>query len=171
MRGPALIAVSLLAACGAAPENKAAPAAAAPAPAPGQWELTAEVTRFAKSDQGTPRINTPVGTRTTENVCVGAGDRLASELFSGGGYRCTYPTYYVRNGRLNLTLNCRRDGLTGDIPMNVTGTFEANGIEYTRNLRTSLISDGDVEIDARVTGRRTGDCTPQAPAAGGDKAG
>jgi hypothetical protein len=167
MRSPALIAVSLLAACGAAPENKTAPVAAAPAP--GQWELTAEVTRFAKSDQGTPRINTPVGTRATESVCVGPGDQVSSTLFSGAAYTCTYPTYYVRNGRVNMTLNCRREGLSGDIPMNVNGTFEANSIAYTRNLRTSLATDGDVEVDARVTGRRTGDCTPQAPAAGRNK--
>ena len=70
MRVLALIPLMFVAACGgAAPENKAGPTAAAPAP--GQWELTAEVTRFTKADQGAPLINTPVGTRTTENVCVG----------------------------------------------------------------------------------------------------
>lgn len=160
MRGPALIAVLLLAACGEAPaENKAGPTAAAPAP--GQWELTAEVTRFTKADQGAPLINTPVGTRTTENVCVGAGDQLPSALFSGAGYTCTYPAYYVRSGRLNVTLNCRREGLSGNIPLIVEGSFQANSIEYTRNLRTALVTDGDVEIASRVTGRRTGECRPE----------
>ena len=161
MRRLASIAVLLLAACGEAPaENKAAPAAAAPAP--GQWELSGEVTRFTRADQGAPRINTPVGTRTTENVCVGPGGRLPSAMFAGAGFTCTYPDYYVRGGRVNVTLHCRREGLSGDIPMTVNGSFQADSIEYTRNLRTSLVSDGDVEINTRVTGRRTGDCTPAA---------
>lgn len=164
MRSLASIAVLLLAACGETPaENKAAPAAAAPAP--GQWELIGEVTRFTKADQGAPRINTPVGTRTTENVCVGPGDQLPTAMFAGAGFTCTYPNYYVRGGRVNVTLHCRREGLSGDIPMTVNGSFQADSIEYTRNLRTSLVSDGDVEINTRVTGRRTGDCTP-APAEG-----
>jgi hypothetical protein len=168
MRALALIPVLLVAACGEAPaENKAAPAAAAPSP--GQWELTTEVTRFTKADQGTPRIDTPAGTRTTARVCVGPGDQLPSAFFAGENFTCTYPTYYVRGGRINLTLNCRREGLSGDIPMTVNGTFTGDSAEYTRNTRTVLVSDGDVEIDARVAARRTGDCTPAAASEGAPK--
>jgi hypothetical protein len=170
MRGLAVIAVLLLAACGETPiENKAGPAAAAPSP--GQWELATEVTRFRKADQGAPRINTPAGTRTTENVCVGPGAELPSAIFSGPHFTCTYPAYYVRGGRINVTLHCSRPGLQGVVPMTVNGTFQADSIEYSRNLRTALASDGDVEIDTRVTGRRTGACTPQAPAGGAHKGG
>lgn len=171
MRALALIAVlsmpALVAACGEAPaENKAAPAAAALAT--GQWELTTEVTRFHQADNGTPKINTPQGTRTTASVCVGAGEQAPAEFFAGPDFTCTYPTYYARNGRINTTLNCRREGLSGDIPMTISGSFTADSVDYTRNTRSVLTSDGDVEIDARVTGRRTGDCTP-APAGGGNE--
>jgi hypothetical protein len=50
--------------------------------------------------------------------------------------------------------------------MTVDGTFEADGIRLHRNLRTVLTTDGDVEIDADITGHRTGPCTPSAAGEG-----
>jgi hypothetical protein len=165
MRALALLPLLFVASCGGgAAENKAAPAAAAPSP--GQWELTSEVTLFRKADQGTARINTPAGTRATQSLCVAAGGQLPTEMFSGDGFTCSYATYYVRNGRANVTVNCRREGLTGDIPMTVEGTFTADSISLHRNLRTFLTGDGDVEINADVTGRRTGACTPATASEG-----
>jgi len=162
MRAPALIAFVFVAGCGGAPtENKVERAAAL---APGQWELTSEVTTFRQADRGRPSIDTPVGTRATASLCVGPGSELPTAFFAGEGYRCAYGTgtYYVRNGRMNVTLTCTREGLTGNITMSADGTFQANSAEFRRNLRTILVSDGDVEIESRVTGRRTGDCTPDA---------
>jgi hypothetical protein len=65
---------------------------------------------------------------------------------------------------VNLTLNCSRPGLQGDIPMTIDGTFQADSVDFHRNLRSALSTDGDVEIDAHVTGRHTGACTPAAAA-------
>jgi hypothetical protein len=159
MRALALLPLLFVASCGdGAAENKAAPVAAAPSP--GQWELTSQVTRFRKADQGAARIDTPVGTRATQSLCVAAGGQLPTEMFSGDGFTCSYGTYYVRNGHAGVTVNCHREGLTGDIPMTIDGTFEADRINLHRNLRTVLTTDGDVEIDADVTGHRTGACTP-----------
>ena len=167
MRALALLPLLLAASCGEdSSENQAAPAAAAPSP--GQWELTSQVTRFLKTDQGNPRINTPVGTRATQSVCIAPGARLPTELFSGDGFTCSYNMYYVRGGRANVTLNCRAERLTGDIPMTVNGTFEADRISLHRSLRTILTTDGDVQIDADINGRRTGACTPAPAGAAGN---
>src|SRR5688500_15796007 len=85
----------IVAACGSGgTENKTATRAAPLAE--GQWELTSEVTAFNKADQGTPQIDTPVGTRATESVCLGAG-RPPPELFAGQGYDCSYDSFYARN--------------------------------------------------------------------------
>jgi hypothetical protein len=159
MRALVLVPLLVVAACGDGPaQNKSAEGERAAAPQPGQWELVSEVTGFEKADRGPPRINTPTGTRTTQNLCVGAGAQLPTAFFSGDNFDCSYGTYYVRGGRINLTLNCRRAGLAGPIPMTINGTFEAGRAEFTRNLRTILSGEGDVTIDARVTARRTGDC-------------
>lgn len=136
--------------------------AAAATIAAGMWELTSEVTAVDPLDQGRPRIDTPVGTRATASVCVGSG-RPPTELFSGDGYRCSFDNYYVHNGRMNVTVRCRRDGLPGSISMLADGRFDAETIEYQRELSTALSGEGDVRIVSRVTGRRTGEC-----AAGGE---
>jgi hypothetical protein len=159
MRALAVIPFILAAAaCGETPaENKAPPAAAAQLPA-GLWELTSEVTSLAKVDTEAPRLNTPAGTRATNSVCVRDGHQLPSAFFAGEGYRCTYGTYYARNGRLNVTLSCRRDGLEGGLTMSAEGTYQGDTAEFRRNLRTNLTTEGDAVIDSRVTARRTGDC-------------
>lgn len=164
MRALAVIPFILVASCGeTAAENKAAPAAATP-PTAGQWEITSEVTSLAKVDTEAPRINTPAGTRATNSVCVRDGHQMPSAFFAGEGYRCTYGTYYARNGRLNVTLSCRRDGLQGGLTMSAEGTYQGDTAEYRRNLRTNLTTEGDAVIDYRVTARRTGDCPAGAAA-------
>jgi hypothetical protein len=172
MRAFAVFPLLLAAACGDGPvQNEAAQDERAGAPQPGQWELASEVTGFERADRGAPQINTPVGTRATANLCVGEGAQLPTAFFSGEGFNCDYGTYYVRNGRINLTLNCRREGLSGPIPMTVNGSFEAGQAEFTRNARTILVGEGDVEIAARVRARRTGDCTAGAPAGNASRGG
>ena len=153
----------VVASCGGTPaENKTS---AAPAQLnPGQWELASEVTALTKVDTEAPRINTPAGTRATNSVCVQQGHQVPSAFFAGEGYRCTYGTYYARNGRLNVTLSCRKEGLAGDITMAAEGTFEPDSATFTRNLRTNLTTEGDAVIDSRVTARRTGDCSPETAA-------
>jgi hypothetical protein len=167
VRALASILLLALASCGdGSAENKATVAAAL---SPGQWELSAQVTRFTRADQGAPRINTPVGTRTTQSVCVAAGGQLPTALFSGDDFTCSYDSYYVRNGNANATLTCQRHGLTGSIMVAADGSFGADRINLRRNVRTVLSTDGDVQIDADVTGRRTGPCTPAAPSGGANR--
>ncbi len=168
MRAIAFIPLLCLAACGGgeSQKNEAAPAAASNIAA-GQWELATEVTAFRAADAGAPKINTPVGTRATESVCIGEG-RPPAAFFAGDGYACTDGAYYVRNGRLNVTMACTRAGLDGSIEIMADGTFGADSTEFSRTTRTMLTSDGDAEITTRVTGRRTGACTPGGD--GGDNA-
>lgn len=158
MRASALIPLLLVAACGDTGDgtDKQAKTKAASLSA-GQWELASEVTAFSAVDQGPPRIDTPVGTRATETVCVGEG-RLPSVFLTGDGFRCSQDNYYVRNGRLNVTLRCTRDGLDGAIAIAADGRFEADSSEFTREIQTALAGEGDVQISQRVTARRTGDC-------------
>ena len=164
MRVAGLMALLLVAGCGGgggAEKNETAQKAAAPEP--GQWELATEVTSFRTADEGAPKIVATVGSRAAENLCLGAGDRLPAAFFAGEGYDCSYGTYYVRNGRLNVTLDCRREGLDGMIAVTAEGQSHGDSVEFTRGIRTALSTDGDVELETRVTGRRTGECP-----AGGD---
>jgi hypothetical protein len=166
MRWIACTTLLMVAACGGATEQNNAATKAATLVA-GQWELTSEVTAFNKADPGTPQIITTVGTRATESVCAPA-DRPPAELFGGPDYDCRYNNYYARNGRLNVTLMCGREGLQGNISVTASGDFETDSLDFERDVSTSLAGEGDVRITSRVTGRRTGDCTPEAPEGNGN---
>lgn len=155
----ALLAVPLLmiAACGGTETKENQTKSKATSLAPGQYEVSTEVTAFESLDEGTPAIDTPVGTRTTEMVCVGEG-QLPTEMLTGPGFDCRYDNYYMRNGRMNVTMRCTREGLSGATPMTVEGSFEAESFDYVRDMRTVLAGEGDVHVAARATGRRIGDC-------------
>jgi len=161
-----------LAACGGGGEEGNKTKARAQNLAPGQYEVTAEVTNFRKADEGTPKIEAEVGSRTTRSVCVTDGAQLPPELFIEEGYSCQAAgDAFARGGSINITYRCTRPDLSGAIGTNVSGTFEAESFEAQRTLSTQLSTDGDVVIASNLTGRRTGDCSaaPAGNSAGNSK--
>lgn len=147
-----------LAACGdsAAPEEKAAAAAAL---TPGLYQVTSEVTRFESTDEGTPAIDTPVGTRTEASICLDEENAARPDpaLFVGEEESCGWERFYMRNGRINSGLTCELEG-HGQVMRNVTGTFQAESFEATIDTNTYFPGDGDVRIGSTISGQRTGDC-------------
>jgi hypothetical protein len=133
----------------------------------GQWEMTSEVTKVTQRDQGKPTLPAAEGTKTTTSSCLAEADlkRPQPAFFVGEDMNCTSRDVYMSRGRANVTLACKREGLPGDIATVVNGTFTADSFEGTTTTETSLLGDGDVKIEAKLTGKRTGDC-PAAPADG-----
>jgi hypothetical protein len=173
MRSLVLLPLLILAACsdGADPNTDAkakAEAAKNLKLAAGQWEMVAEVTKLTKQDDGTPAINTPEGTKTTGNHCVAQADVDAKQpsptLLAGEDYKdCKYDNFYMSAGTLNAQMTCRRDGLNGEVRMTVDGSYTADTIEANQSLSTYLPGSGDVNIQSKLTGRRTGAaCAPTA---------
>jgi hypothetical protein len=170
MRALGFVPLIVLAACSGSsqPPKEKAEAPAAEQLQPGQWEMTTEVTSLTKADQGTPRINTPAGTRLSSSVCVppAAAKKPPPALFATREDSCTYKDFYMSGGRLNASLDCKRRGLNGQVGMNVNGSYTATTIEGTVGITTYLATDGDVRIESRLTGRRTGECTAEPAAEG-----
>ncbi len=157
----ALVPVVLLSACGGGGEQQNKAAAEVTAIAPGQYQVTREVTAFRATDRAaTPQINTPAGTRTTETICVGPGEQPPGELFAGAGSECTYGNHYLRRGSINSSLTCRREGLNGEIRMTAYGSITADGFQVDVDTTTYFAGEGDAVFTTRTTGRRTGDCQP-----------
>ena len=132
---------------------------------PGQWETVVEVTQFTTMDGGKPAIDTPAGTRLTASTCIGAGDAARPDpvLFTAVEEgSCEYKNLYMKNGRLNGGLTCKRPGLGGDLLASLEGTFTADTIEGKSVADTYLPGDGDVKIASRISGRRIGDCAKAA---------
>jgi outer membrane murein-binding lipoprotein Lpp len=167
MRRAVILTSLVLAGCGGeAPKQAEAPKAAATELSAGQWEVATEVTQFTQMDKGKAAIDTPAGTRATETVCVGAGEGKqppAALLAGSNAYTCTYNNHYMSSGTLNTQLDCRREGVSGQVMMSLDGSYTADTLEANQSLTTYLPGQGDVRIQSKVTGRRTGECTA-APA-------
>ena len=169
MRAFALVPLLLAAACsGGSEAPKQEEAAAAQKLDAGQWELTTEVTKFAKADQGAPKIDAAVGTKETRTVCVGEADAAKPQpaMFGGEKDECTYGDFYMSDGRLSATVNCKRPGLSGNVATRADVDFKAKSLEGSLSTTTYLTTDGDVQISRKLTGRHTGQCAPEAPKKG-----
>ena len=167
MRSWMLLPLLALAACS---EGEPAPKAEAEAPADktmlaGQWETSSEVTRLTQHDSGAPEIDTPAGTTASFTSCLTEADRKkpAATLFAGAEAQCQYDNFYMSRGRMNATMKCRLPGVEGEVVASVEGSHDADSFEGTMTTSTQLAGTGDVTVDAKLTGRRIGDC-PAAPA-------
>lgn len=170
MRNCLIASALLLAACseGDAGQNtaKAEPAAGLE---PGQWETTVEVLDNVKADEEAPRLTLAKGDKVTVRACIEAGQGknppaiLLAGLENGD---CTADNSYVSRGRLTATLSCNREGLSGKVMVSSEGTFTGPAFEANATMRTQLVTSGDSVVTAKLSGRRTGECTA-APAAAG----
>jgi hypothetical protein len=165
MRALALAPLLLAAACsGGSEAPKQEEQAAATQLDAGQWELTTEVTQFAKSDQGEPKIPAAVGDKETRSVCIAEAEAKKPQpaIFGGEKDECTYGNdFYLSSGRLSATVNCDRPGLSGNVATRADVDFKAKSLQGTLSTTTYLTTDGDVRITRKLTGRHIGRCTPE----------
>jgi hypothetical protein len=156
----------LLAGCGGEEAPVQNTAAAAPAKlTPGRYEMTATVASFRSTDGKTPVVSAKQGDKISTSGCVGADGAPPAELFAAKGDQCTVQNPYVRNGRMNLTLDCTRTGTPGKIMAEVNGSFTADGLSGTASTTSFIQGPGDYELRTDIAGRRVGECSAGAPAA------
>jgi hypothetical protein len=153
---------AFLAACSSEmPEENKAEAIAAKL-TPGQYEVTATVTNFRSTDGQTPVVSAKTGDKIVSAACVGADGSPPPELFAAKGDVCTAQNPYIRNGRMNLTLDCTRKGTPGKIMAEINGSFTADGLKGTTSTTSFIQGPGDYELRADLAGRRVGECTASA---------
>jgi hypothetical protein len=130
---------------------------------PGQWEMTATVTRMTVP--GMPAgMNAPLPQPSTTQNCLTAEEvAQANANFinesAGGNEGCTSENSSMSGGRIQATIQCNRP--EGQVRMTMAGQYTATTLEMTQQLRTNAQGNNqNVELDSRVTGRRIGDCAP-----------
>ncbi|HEX9965629.1 MAG TPA: DUF3617 family protein [Allosphingosinicella sp.] len=168
MRSLIIIPLCLAAACSGGGEEKKA-AEAADAMQAGQWEIASEVTSFRSADKATPALKAAAGDKATAPACIEAGkeDKPPAEMFAGTGYECEYKDRYIRSGRINLSLECKREALEGNVMVSVQGTYTGESLEGTATATSFLPGEGDFVMASKISGRRAGP-TCAAPAAEGE---
>ena len=173
MRLLMLLPLAALAACGGEAETNKSAARAANIDA-GQWQTDFEVETYTKRDEGPPKIDTPVGTRSSSAACVTAQNatRPPPSLFIGEPFQCEYSDFLMRNGRINTTMQCRHPRIGEPVSVAVVGDFTADGFDARVQYLTRDAGPGDVLVVTHATGRRTGGaCTAPASGDGNSSAG
>jgi hypothetical protein len=159
-----------LAACGGEKKDEAAAAAAAvPAKlAGGLYEVNAEVTQLASTDNTTPATKLKQGDKQAVKACVSADGQPEPALLGEAGDKCEIKNSYIRNGRMSAQMSCTREGLTGYVMPAMMGSYSADGFEGEINTLTYFTAEGDYRLTRKITAKRLGDCpaegAPKAPA-------
>jgi hypothetical protein len=162
----AAAAASLLAACGGeAPEQQQQQETAErAAPAAGEYEASWTVASLRSTDKTTPATDVAEGATGTTRGCVSEDGEIDPALFALAGEQCTPSNTYVRGGRVSMQLDCRREGLSGQILQSVTASSTADSIEGEVTTSTYLTGEGDYAMTRTVTARRVGECPPAGSA-------
>ena len=164
MRKLALAALTVLAACSSESGDEAKEGAAA-GPAtklnPGQWEITSEVSDITMAYKDVPPPD-KAAMKTTISTCITPeqANRPPAEAFSGskdGKTNCSYENFYMSRGRINASMNC-----PGNTGINIDGNFTPDTMDMNMELATYQGTASDMKMNAKLTGRRIGPCTPEA---------
>ncbi len=132
---------------------------------PGQYEASWKITQLRSTDKTTPATNLKQDMSGTTLGCVGPKNAFDLRLFAEDGDECTEDSRYARNGRINLSLACKREGAGGEIRESVHGTYKADRFEAEVSTTTYLSGDGDYALIRMVDAKRVGECPPTTESA------
>ena len=153
-----------LAACGGETKEEA-PAAAVPASlAAGLYEVSAEVTQLASSDNSTPATKLKQGETQVIKACVSADGKPDPALLGEEGDKCEIKNSYIRNGRMSAQMSCTREGMSGYVMPAMMGKYSADGFEGEITTMTYFTKEGDYRLTRKVSAKRVGDCPAQEAA-------
>lgn len=128
---------------------------------PGEWEITATVTRM-KVPGMTADMASAQPPQTTRNCLTAQEVAQANANFVGGisgSEGCTSENSSMSGGRIQATIQCNTP--QGQARVTMTGQYTATTLDIAQQMRSS--SGGqNVEMDSRITGRRVGDCAAGA---------
>ncbi|HYJ31363.1 MAG TPA: DUF3617 domain-containing protein [Allosphingosinicella sp.] len=124
---------------------------------PGEWEMTTTVTRM--NVPGMPAgANAPMPGPQTARTCLTAADVAENANFVNetAGAGCTSQGGSMSGGRIQANVQCTRP--EGQMRMTMNGQYTATTLEMTQQVQTSMPGGQNVEMEARIAGRRVGDC-------------
>ena len=156
--------------CGEGTADKsAADEAPAASLAAGLYEVSAEVTQLASTDNSAPATKLKQGDKLVTRACVNPDGKPEGAMLAEDGDKCDLKNSYIRNGRLNAEMSCTRDGKSGSVMPALNGSFSKDAFEGSITTLTYFVDDGDYRMSRKVAAKRVGDC-PAGGAAGDPKA-
>ena len=154
-----------MAACGGGKQEQAAVEETPPATlTAGLYELSAEITQLASTDNTTPATKLKQGDKLVTRACVTADGKPAPDLLAETGDKCEIKNSYIRNGRMSAEMSCTRDGKSGSVMPAMNGRFSKDGFEGDITTLTYFVDDGDYRLTRKVTAKRVSDCPAEGAA-------
>lgn len=142
--------VATLTACGGA--------AAESTLAPGQWEMTTEVTNVTIPNLPAG-VNPPMPPASTSSYCLTPEQaRNPDANFvtgSGNSGGCSSQDYAMRDGRISGNVQCQHQGAT--MRASITGQYQRENFEMNMDMQTAMQGQ-NIQMKTRTTARRTGEC-------------
>jgi hypothetical protein len=130
---------------------------------PGEYELAWSAIKLDSTDHTTPATKAgasaeAAGAAFPARACVAAGGAIDPVAFAEKGDECRTENSYVRNGKINVQLNCGREGNPGPVMQVASGTFTADAFKAEVATTTYFTGAGDYAMTRSVTARRVGEC-------------
>lgn len=162
--------VAGLAACGSEPEKKEDMTAEEVADQlkdmkiqPGQWEATHEIVSASAPGIPADSLKSMVGQKSTVSNCITpeqAAKPSANFLAAQQSNNCTYQDWNMDGGKMTGTMTCEGNGMPGKVIMTMSGDYGDTAYALDMDMNTTgLPGNMTMNIKAKTTGRRVGECT------------
>jgi hypothetical protein len=130
---------------------------------PGQWEAVNQIVSATAPGVPADALKSMVGQKSTVSNCITpeqAAKPSANFLAAQRNNNCTYQDWKMDNGKMTGVMTCSGAGMPGQVIMNMSGNYSSTAYDLDMDMNTSGLPGGmTMNIKAKTTGRRTGDCT------------
>ena len=129
---------------------------------PGQWEATNEVVSATAPGIPADALRGMVGNKSTVSNCVTpeqAEKPSANFLAGQKDSDCTYQDFSMNDGRMTGTMSCTVPGMPGKTVMKMDGKYSPVAYDMNMDMQVAMPGGAKMNVKARTTGRRTGECT------------
>jgi len=129
---------------------------------PGQWEATNEIISASAPGMPPDMLKQMVGNKTTVQNCITkeqAAKPSANFLAAQENSNCTYQDWSMNRGKMTGSMTCQGGQMPGKMVMAMTGTYGSTKYDLSMDMKSTGLPGGmSMDIKARTTGRRVGDC-------------
>jgi hypothetical protein len=129
----------------------------------GQWEATNEIVSATAPGMPGDVMKQMIGQKTTVSNCITpeqAQKPSANFLAAQQNNNCTYQNWVMQGGRMSGTMICQGGAMPGRVVMQMDGNYAPTQYQLNMDMNTSGLPNGmTMNIKAKTTGRRVGECT------------
>lgn len=134
---------------------------------PGKWEMTIQTVsvdipglegemKKQMSDMMLKKVQAHTSCITKKQA-----ESPPAEVIARSQGRCKYENFQMDGGKIDGTLVCPAQGMSGAMKMRVVGTFDDESFAIDNDMEATAQGGPAMKIKAKSSGKRIGDCTAE----------